>query len=158
MSEPKKPSSKRPARDQFGDLVNSMNDFFREKPVKGILESIDEFFSAPFPSNQHSFSAELHETENEITITSKLPGIKKEQIFIDIFPHYVTISVQNNELITQEDQNHDAIFRKQTFQRNTRTIQLPSIVNDKKAKASYQDGLLVIQIPKEKGKRLQIES
>ena len=47
------PSDQKPKQDEdpepFGELMKSMNDFFNEKPIKGFLQSIDDFFKSPFP-------------------------------------------------------------------------------------------------------------
>ncbi len=44
-----KNNPKKPNPEPFGELVKSMNDFFNEKPVRGFLQSIDDFFKTPFP-------------------------------------------------------------------------------------------------------------
>ncbi|WP_433742782.1 Hsp20/alpha crystallin family protein [Falsibacillus pallidus] len=158
---PQKPNDGLPPKKtqpvHFGEVMDSMNELFREKPLKGILESIDDFFSAPFPSDHNSLNVEWAETDDSVIVTSKLPGVKKEQIFINIFPQYLTLAVQDSETLAKEDQNQGTFFKKHSMQRSSRTIQLPSIVNEKNAKATYEDGLLVIKIPKLKGKRLQID-
>lgn len=142
------PDKKRP---KFGELMDS---FFQEKPVRGILESIDEFFSTPFPFG--GFPIDLKETKNDYTITVKLPGVKKDQIDIDIFQNYVTISVQNEEFLTSEDKKSNAIFHKQLKQQNTRTIPLPGMVDERKVKANYEDGLLTLKLGKLRGKKVEL--
>ena len=138
----------------FGELMDSMNGFFQEKPVRGILESIDDFFSSPFPYG--GFPIDLKESKTDFTITAKLPGVKKDQIDIDIFQNYVTISVENNEVETAEDEKSNVFFHKQLKQHNSRTIPLPSMIDERKVKASYQDGLLTLKLGKLKGKKVEL--
>ncbi|NHM29169.1 Hsp20/alpha crystallin family protein [Neobacillus terrae] len=139
----------------FGELMKTMNDFLQEKPVKGFLQTIDDFFKNPFPVAP--FHVETRETDKEMIITAELPGIKKDQIHIDLKGNYLNISVQQNELLKEED-DHNQIYRKRQFlQHASRTIALPRPVNEKFVKAAYRDGLLEIKIPHEKGKIIEIE-
>jgi HSP20 family protein len=146
---------KNSSQDSFQGLMRSMNGFFHEQPIKGFLESIDEFFTSPFPVG--AFPVELNETDKEYIITAKLSGVKKDQIDIDIFQQYITINVQNMETTTQENLDQKSIFKKNSIQRASKTIPLPKPINEDKVKANYEDGLLTIQILKENGKRLRIE-
>ncbi|ETI70028.1 Hsp20/alpha crystallin family protein [Neobacillus vireti] len=151
-----KNNPKKPLPEPFRELVKSMNDFFTDKPVRGFLQSIDDFFNTPFPAAA-GFPVKTIETGNEHIITAELPGVKREQIHLNITGNYLTISVENNELETEED-NHNQVFRSKFIrQQSSRTISLPHAINDKKVKASYRDGLLQICIPQEKGKIIEIE-
>jgi len=141
----------------FGDLMKSMNHFFHEKPVKGFLQTIDEFFKNPFPYSS-SFHVDMKETVSEYVITAKLPGVNREQIHLDVLENYITISVQSIDSFTEEDENGSIIKRRQSMQKSTRTIPLPQPINESKVKASYKDGLLKIRIAKQKGKQILIDS
>jgi len=141
--------------EQFRDFFRTMNDIIHEKPVKGFLQSIDEFFNSPFPSG--AFPVEVRETEDEYIITAELPGVKKEQIRLNILPNYVSISVENKEMETKEDLNNHFFQRKVSQQKLSRTIPLPAAINEKLVKASYRDGLLTIRIPLVRGKTINIE-
>ncbi|WP_071393367.1 Hsp20 family protein [Bacillus tuaregi] len=142
--------------DHFGELMRPFNQFFNEKPVKGFLQQIDELFHKPF-FLASSFNVDVTETEKEYLIKAELPGIKREQIDIDILNHYVTISVQSSESLTEEDENHDVVRKQHSMQRSSRTIPLPQPINEKTVKASYDDGLLQIIVPKQKGKKIYLE-
>ncbi|MFP5107867.1 Hsp20/alpha crystallin family protein [Neobacillus sp. C211] len=147
---------KKPKTEAFGELIKSMNDFFNEKPIKGFLQSIDDFFKNPFPSGS-IFHVDTIETGGEYIISAELPGIKREQIHLNISGNYLTISVENNELETEEDEINHLYRRKYLRQKSSRTVSLPHTINEEKVKASYRDGLLKIRIPQEKGKIIDIE-
>jgi HSP20 family protein len=148
-------NNKKDKPEQFRDFFRTMNDFIHEKPVKGFLQSIDEFFNSPFPSG--AFPVEVQETEDEYIITAELPGIKKEQIRLNILPNHVSISVENKEMETKEDLNNHFFHKKVSQQRLSRTIPLPVTINEKLVKATYRDGLLMIRIPQVRGKTINIE-
>jgi HSP20 family protein len=151
-----KNNGKKPLPEPFRELFKSMNDFFTEKPVRGFLQSIDDFFKTPFPVGS-SFHVETVETGNEYIITAELPGVKREQINLNITGNYLTISVENKELETEEDDINKLYRQRITRQQTARTISLPHAINEKLVKASYRDGLLQIKIPQEKGKMIEIE-
>jgi HSP20 family protein len=139
----------------FKDFLRSMNDFFQEKPVKGLLQSMDEFFNTPFPGG--GFHVEKRENGEEYLILAELPGIKREQIQLKAVNNYLIITVENNELTTKEDQTNHTFHRRVSQQRTSRTISFPHPINEKTIRASYRDGLLEIRLPQEKAKIINIE-
>ena len=153
---PNDKNSKKPKSESFGDLMKTMNDFFNEKPIKGFLQSIDDFFKSPFPPGA-TFNVDTIETGDEYIISAELPGVKREQIHLNISGNYLTISVENKELETAEDEHNQIYRRKYLQQKSSRTISLPHTINEKNVKASYRDGLLKIRIPQEKGKIIEID-
>lgn len=142
-------------KEPFGEIMKSMNAFFSERPIKGILESIDEFFKNPF--TQLSFPVELTETDKEYIITAELPGIKKEQIQIDSIGNRLTISINNIEELTEDDEINHVYRRRHSIQKSSRSIHLPVPINEKQVQAKYMDGLLQIRIPRKSGKSIQID-
>ncbi len=140
----------------FGELIKSMQGFFNEKPIKGFLQSIDDFFKNPFPSG-FGFPVETVDNGKEYIVSAELPGIKREQIQLNIQGHLLTISVDNHQIELEEDEINQVFKQKNFRQFSSRTIALPQVINEKKIKASYRDGLLQIVIPQEKGKIITIE-
>ncbi|MEH7418243.1 Hsp20/alpha crystallin family protein [Neobacillus drentensis] len=151
-----KNNHKSPLPEPFRDLIKSMNEFFTDKPMRGFLQSIDDFFKSPFPAGT-GFHVETLETGTEYIISAELPGVKKEQIQLNISGNYLTISVENQELETEENQISHVYRRKYVRQQASRTIALPHVINENLVRASYRDGLLQIRIPQEKGKLIDIE-
>ena len=150
-------NNRKTARDEpFGDLIKSMNNFFNEKPVRGFIQSIDDFFKSPFPPSA-PFQIESLETDKEIVLTAELPGIKKDKIHLDILGNQLTISIENKEVNVEEDEINHVFSRRQFQQHMSRTISLPKPINEKKVKAQYRDGLLEIHIPHKKGKVINID-
>jgi HSP20 family protein len=158
MSEkvPKESSKHRKVKaEPFGEIMRSVNDLFQEKPVKGLLQSMDEFFRTPFPLS--TLEAELKESDKEYVIRVELPGVKKEQINIDIVGTEIVISIQNEELSEIEDNSKQVVRRRHSRQRGSRSFTFPYTINEKYVKAKYNDGLLLIRIQKQKGKNVLIE-
>jgi HSP20 family protein len=153
-SDPNHTNKNRP--EPFGDLVRSMHNFFNEKPVRGFLQQMDDFFKSPFPSG-FGFPVETVDNGKEYIVTAELPGVKREQIKINIQGHLLTISVDNQEVELEEDELNNVFAQKQFRQHSSRSIVLPHAVNEKNIKASYRDGLLQIRIPQDRGKVIDID-
>ncbi|MGG0716749.1 Hsp20/alpha crystallin family protein [Robertmurraya massiliosenegalensis] len=146
---PKEPEN---SQDPFGDFRNLMNDFFYKRPVKGFLQSMDEFFQLPLSN----FPVQVKELDEKIIITAELPGVKKEQISIDILERSINISVKNVEMVIEEDEKKNTYKKSQSTQQLSRNIYLGHVIDEKNVKASYQNGLLKIRVPKLKGKQILI--
>jgi HSP20 family protein len=132
----------------------SMNQMMHEKPVKGILQSIDDFFRQPFPHT--TFHVDLNETDKEYVVTAELPGIKKDQIAIDVIDNTLTISVENKNVSSEVNEIAKTNRQRASMQRFSRTIPFSHPINEKKMRASYRDGLLEIKIAKKTGKKIDI--
>lgn len=150
------PSNERNDKSEpFVHLFQSMNDFFREKPIKGFLQHMDDFFAKPLLTA--SFPVDLTENNQEHIIRAELPGVKKQQIDLSILENNVIISIRHEEIITEENANKQIIYKKQAYNHQSRTISLPYLINERKVTAYYQDGVLEVRVPKEKGKNIKIE-
>ncbi|WP_445506025.1 Hsp20/alpha crystallin family protein [Niallia sp. 03190] len=147
--------NKKDKTEPFGGIIQSMNTFFQEKPVKNFLQSMDDFFNNPFPNM--AFPLSIKETETANIITAELPGVNKEQITIDVYDRHITISVNYHDQITEENKQQNLFRSTQTYKRNSRTVTLPYLIDEHKVRASYQNGLLSISIPKQKGKKISID-
>ena len=149
-------NNKKTKSEPFGELMKSMNDFFKEKPVKGFLRSIDDFFKSPFPSGS-SLHVDTIETGGEYFIYAELPGVKKEQIHLNFTENYLTISIENNEGETEEDE-HNGVFRSKSIrQQSSRTISFPQTINEKKVKAYVSGWIIENTGTTRKGKVIEIE-
>jgi HSP20 family protein len=142
-------------KESFGEIMKSMNSFFTERPIKGLLVSIDEFFKHPL--TPISFPINLTETSKEYIITAELPGIKKEQIQIDTIGNQIAISINNMEELAETDEINHVYRRRHSIQKSSRSVNLPIPIDEKQVKASYKDGLLQIRIPRKTGKTIQID-
>ncbi len=142
-------------QEHFGDIMKQMNQFFQDKPMRGILQTIDDFFKSPFPAN--SFPIDVSENERDHIVTAKLPGVNLEQIQINVLGNAMSIAVNNQEVITETDDNNQLYRKRQSLAQTSRTISLPFQINEQAVKASYKDGLLEIHVPKQAGKKIIID-
>lgn len=132
----------------------SMNQLMQEKPVKGILQSIDDFFKQPFPHTP--FNVAVSETEMEYIVKAELPGVKRDQISINIINNSLTILVDQSEITSEVNDIAKTEKHTASTRRLSRTIPFSVPVNERKTRASYRDGLLEVKVAKKQGKKIDI--
>ena len=101
---------------------------------------------------------DVQDKEDEYLVEAELPGVNKEQIYLDLNDGRLNISVNREEEIQEENRNY--IHRERRTRSMSRSIYLDQAKSEG-IKARLRDGVLSIRIPKEKGaqnrKRIEIE-
>lgn len=89
---------------------------------------------------------ELTDKGREFDIRAELPGIKKEDLDIDIEENYLKINAKKYDETNEEDKN----FKHSEFSYGefSRTIQLPEEIDINKTEAKLEHGILKIVAPK----------
>ncbi|KAF5343112.1 hypothetical protein D9758_016018 [Tetrapyrgos nigripes] len=92
---------------------------------------------------------DLHEDseKNIITATFELPGMKKEDVNIDVHNSRLTVSGETKMSEEHQDSNGWAV-RERRFSKFSRTLRLPQGVKDDKIKAMMDHGVLTVTFPK----------
>ena len=102
---------------------------------------------------------DVSESDNAYTITAEIPGVSKDAIQVTVENNVVTIGAE----VKQEDVKRDGdkvLHRERYFGAVSRTLALPSDVDETQASAKYEDGVLTLVLPKRAavaGKRIRIE-
>lgn len=125
----------------LSDPMKMMNDFFKNRPKRTLLESIDNAFRKTSAAN---FFYEVVENNQHFKIIAELPGVPKEDINVEIRGDEVYIEVKEQKHLTRTIGG-------------VRTVQLPHYVIKEKMKAVYRHGVLEIQLDKKKPTRIEIE-
>ncbi|KAJ7102937.1 HSP20-like chaperone [Mycena epipterygia] len=91
---------------------------------------------------------DLHEdsSANTVTATFELPGIKKEDVQIDVQDGRLSIAAESKLSETHEKDGY--AIRERRFGKLARTLQLPRGVKESDVKASMSDGILTVTFPK----------
>ncbi len=131
---------------------NEMDDFFksyqralaRQPSQEGVL------------SADWSPSVDITEDDKEFLIKAELPGVKKEDISIDVNQGVVTLSGERKSETRDEKEHRIERF----YGKFSRSFTLPENVNDTEIKAESREGMLYLHLPKtavEKTKKIQVE-
>ncbi|GLB42421.1 putative small heat shock protein (HSP20) family protein [Lyophyllum shimeji] len=91
---------------------------------------------------------DLHESaeKNTVTATFELPGLKKEDIQIDLQNGRLTVSGEAK--ISAEHEENGYAVRERRFGKFSRTLQLPQGIKENEIKASMENGVLTVTFPK----------
>ncbi len=103
--------------------------------------------------------ADVFETDKEVVVTVELPGVRKEDIDVRVTESSVEIKAEVKGEIKEEKEGFYRAER--TYQGFYRVIPLPTEVKANEAKATYNNGVLEIRIPKAKeetkAKKVKVE-
>lgn len=116
-------------------------------PIDSFYSLLDDFFTDSFSARRSldSFKVDVAEDESKYTIEADMPGVKKEDIRLDINEGRMTIAVQQNE--EKESKNDNYIHRERRSSSVARSIYLSEAANDG-IEAKLEDGVLKINVPK----------
>ena len=104
-------------------------------------------------------AVDVWETDSELILSFDLPGIPEDKIAVELDDNVLTVSGERER--TQEHTG-DRFYRyERRFGTFSRSVTLPSGVNEESIKADYKDGVLEVRVPKPeepKPKKIQIGS
>jgi len=118
-------------------------------PVFGLRREIDRLFEDTFGREGGSFTpaVDIKENDSEIRLELELPGLKPEQVEIMAENGVLTIrGEKHSERKEGEDNRYQVVER--SYGTFIRTFQLPQGVNEDMIKAEFDNGVLVLSIPK----------
>ena len=97
---------------------------------------------------------DVYQDKDQFTVVAELPGLKKEEIELSLHDGVITISGERK----QEKTDAQAHRTERFYGRFHRSVTLPANVDGNKVKATYQEGVLKVVLPKaEEAKPKQIE-
>jgi HSP20 family protein len=93
---------------------------------------------------------DVKEDERTYTVHAEIPGVKKEDIHVDVEGDHVTLRA---EVKQEKEQKKDekVIYSERRYGMVSRSFTLPVDVDAAAAKAEYKDGLLNLVLPKKAG-------
>ena len=142
--EPKKLTTQEPGRSLFplDEMEQWFGDFFR-RPFWGP----QWFPQIRFPRmGEVSPAVDVFEEGNDVVVKAEIPGVKKEDLDVNISGDTITIS---GEKKTEEKvESKDFYHLERSVGSFTRKFRIPVATQTDKAKATFNDGVLEIRIPK----------
>jgi HSP20 family protein len=104
-------------------------------------------------------AVDVWETDKEIVLSFDLPGIPEDKIAVELEDNVLTVSGERERI---QEHSNDRFYR---FERRygsfSRSVTLPTGVNEDSIQADYSDGVLEVRVPKpeeQKPRRIQIGS
>lgn len=122
------------------DPFREMESFFRTPRLRSWLAEHD---------GEPEMRMDITEDDKAYHVKAELPGIKKEDIRVEIDGNEVSIS---GEVRKQREEKGESIVRSERYYgKQFRSFTLRHDIDQAKATAKYEDGVLELSLPKQEG-------
>ncbi len=123
----------------FDELFNEFSKGFWVKPLA---------LPATFPTEgELKMKLDVKEDEKGYTVQAEVPGVKKEDIQVDIDGNQVSVRAELKKE-KEEKKGEKIVYSERSYGMVSRSFTLPLEVDEKGAKAEYKDGVLNLVLPK----------
>lgn len=144
-----------------------VNTLVRLNPFAEMRRLQDEFnrlFDTGFPLENGELASsswvpavDIEETPETLRVIAELPGMKKDDIQVEFENGVLTIRGTRTRAEEKKEKNFHRVER--SFGSFVRAFRLPTTVEAEKISATYEDGVLKLEMPKReesKARRIQI--
>ena len=134
-----------------------MSNLTRWEPAREMMtlrEAMDRLFDDAFTRplsirdgwSMATPAINMYQTDNEVVVKASIPGVKAEEVQINVTGDILTVKGE----VQQEQEQEDRAWhiREQRFGSFERSIVLPTDVKSDKAEAVFENGILTITLPK----------
>lgn len=120
----------------------------REPSLHDFLHHALEWVSEPSFSRRpwHNSSLTMKEEEENIVVRLELVGMKREDFEIELKDGLLTIA--GCRTLNRKEKEGEPLRRERFFGKFSRSVSLPTKVDESAVTASYREGVLVIGLPK----------
>lgn len=125
---------------------------FGLSPVFGLRREIDRLFDDAFTGRGNAASwmpaVDVHETAKELRLDVELPGIRQEDVEIEV--ENGTLSIRGQKSAERKEQGEEGRYHlvERSYGSFFRSFQLPAGVDEKQINADFENGVLHVRIPK----------
>jgi HSP20 family protein len=123
--------------------------------LMSLRQAMDRLFEDSFVRPSRALEAlgevaapalDIYQTPSEIVVKATLPGVKSEDVTIDITGD--TLTVKGEHKAEQEVKREDYLYQERRYGAFSRSVVLPNGLKSDKAEATMEDGVLTLTIPK----------
>jgi HSP20 family protein len=128
-----------------GGFPSLLSDFFSQ----GLLLDRDFFDSSFFQKSRLGINfptANITETSKEYKLELAAPGLERNDFQIELESNTLTIRAEKEEEKKKDDETYSR--KEYSFNAFCRTFTLPENVNESSIDAKYENGILIVTIPK----------
>ena len=120
---------------------------FRELGRTGRLgRFMEEMFGERFARGEHAPALDIHESETEYVVAIELPGVRKEDVSVEITEG--VLSIRGEKTSGREEKKERSRWVERVYGSFHRAFTLPPNAASDRIDASFKDGVLTVRIPK----------
>ena len=135
----------------FGENLMDVFDDFDRNFFRG-FGNIDHALYGKHAQNM--MKTDVKETENNFEVDVDLPGFNKDEIKLDLNHGYLTISTEKTLEKKSEDKNGRMLRQERYAGAMQRSFYVGERITEEDVKASYENGVLHLQIPKKEAQHI----
>ena len=95
------------------------------------------------------FKTDIKDNGKEYVLEAELPGFKKEDVQAELKDGYLTVNAETKTETSESDEKKGTWVRKERFEgKCSRTFYVGEDVKEEDIKARFENGTLVIDVPK----------
>ncbi|HDQ26146.1 MAG TPA: Hsp20/alpha crystallin family protein [bacterium] len=115
----------------------------------------DEFFSADHALAKGTLApaVDIVEEKDKYVVTADVPGLKQEDIKVEIDDSVLSISGERKSERDEKDESGKYRYIERSYGAFERRLILPKDTDAEKVKAKYENGVLRLEIPKTESKK-----
>ena len=91
---------------------------------------------------------DVADADEEIVVVADVPGFEPDDIDVSVSDRQLRIAAERSVESEEEDEDTHYYRRERTQHSASRTVTLPTDVQEREASASYENGVLTIELPK----------
>ncbi len=126
--------------------INRMFDDFFGEPMFSSLPQFTRGFLPRREELEYGVACDVEESDKSYLLTFDLPGMKKDDVKIDLHENVLTVSGERKEETKGEGKGK--VSRERYYGAFQRSFTLPQNVDADKVEAHYENGVLQIALPK----------
>jgi HSP20 family protein len=129
-----------PGRDMLS-LREAMDRLFEESFLRPGFLGTGESVTSPLP-------LDMYETEDRIVVKAAVPGVRPEDINVTVTGDLLSIAGEFKTESEQKDDRRNYLRQERRYGSFSRQITLPAGVNADQCAATYENGVLTLELPK----------
>ena len=115
-------------------------------------DMFDNMFKAPVMSPNALMKTDVHEKDGKYILDVEIPGYKKEDVKISLYNGTLSITASKNDSTEEKDDKGRVIRQERYSGTCSRSFYVGDGIKDTDVHASFNDGILKIEIPTEQKK------
>ena len=125
-----------------------MANIARFDPFNSIVDDLFKgFLVRPVNYDAPRLTVDVTEKNGAYLVSADLPGVRKEDIHVDIDGAQVTLTAEVRRE-TQAAEGERVLHTERSFGKVSRSFTLPQELDEAKAEAKFRDGVLELTLPK----------
>lgn len=146
-----KPRSWRP----FEDMLD-----FQQEVMDTVMDEVAQnVFGRRHGKGQQRLRVDLAENSEMYVLRAALPGLRPDDVIIDFSDNVLTISAESKPAEEQEGTRYH--LRELFTGKLERSFRFPVVVNSEAIEAQFEDGILVLYVPKSqtaRSRRIKVQT